>query len=72
MVLISAGFDGHIRDVVGGMRLTDQGYREIGEQVLRMAEGSAEGRIISLLEGGYDLRGLVGGVTSYLGRLIEG
>ncbi len=71
-ILVSAGFDAHIMDVVGGMRLTSDGYAAIAERVLKMASGSAEGRIISLMEGGYSLQGLAEGVTRYLGRLIEG
>ncbi|MDP8237970.1 MAG: histone deacetylase [Candidatus Hatepunaea meridiana] len=72
ILLASAGFDAHIRDIIGGMRLTGETYAAIAERLLKLASASAEGRIISLLEGGYDLEGLVEGVLSYLGRLIEG
>jgi len=54
------------------MRVTGAGYASIAERVLKIASGSAEGRIITLLEGGYSLSGLAEGVTSYLGRLLEG
>ncbi len=72
MVLVSAGFDTHWNDPLGGMRVTGAGYASIAERVLKIASGSAEGRIITLLEGGYSLSGLAEGVTSYLGRLLEG
>ncbi len=71
-ILVSAGFDGHIDDVIGGMRLTGDGYADIAERVLTMASGSAQGRIVTLMEGGYSLKGLADGVTSYLGRMIQG
>jgi acetoin utilization deacetylase AcuC-like enzyme len=72
ILLVSAGFDGHIRDVIGGMCYTRAGYEGLADRILTLARKSAEGRIITLLEGGYDLNGLRDGVISYLGRLIEG
>ena len=71
VILVSAGFDGHWRDIIGGMRFTGDLYEKIAENLLALAEANAEGRIISLLEGGYDLIGLAEGVTRYLGRLID-
>lgn len=72
IILVSAGFDTHIRDMIGGMRLTGDGYAAIAGCLIKMASGASEGRIITLLEGGYSLEGLAEGVTRYLGRLIEG
>jgi len=69
-MLVSAGFDAHISDPLGGMRLTTGGFRAIGERIRQMAEHSAEGRIISLLEGGYHLDGLRRAIMAYLGALI--
>lgn len=71
-ILVSAGFDAHITDVIGGMRLTGKGYAGIAERILEIASGSAKGRIVTLMEGGYSLEGLADGVTSYLGRMIKG
>jgi len=69
-LLVSAGFDAHIRDPLGGMRVTDAGYAGIGTRMIAVADKYCGGKIISLLEGGYDLQGLAGGVTAYLGALI--
>ena len=71
-ILVSAGFDGHIRDIIGGMRYTIVGYQGLADRILTLARKYAEGRIITLLEGGYDLDGLKEGILAYLGRLIEG
>jgi acetoin utilization deacetylase AcuC-like enzyme len=71
IILVSAGFDGHIRDQIGGMRYTGAGYAGLADRILALARQSAAGRIITLLEGGYDIDGLREGVLRYLGRLIE-
>jgi len=70
IVLVSAGFDAHILDPLGGMRLTTAGFAAIADRVGTMTEGSAQGRSISLLEGGYDLRALTEAVPAYLKQLI--
>ncbi|MDP8229210.1 MAG: histone deacetylase [Candidatus Electryoneaceae bacterium] len=72
IILVSAGFDAHWKDIIGGMRLTGEGYAAIAGCLIKMASGTSQGRIITLLEGGYSLEGLAEGVTRYLGRLIEG
>jgi acetoin utilization deacetylase AcuC-like enzyme len=57
-VFISAGFDAHERDPLGGMNLTAHDFGELTHIVKRIAAEYAEGRIISILEGGYDLEAL--------------
>lgn len=69
-LLVSAGFDAHFRDPLGALKLTDSGYKELARRLKAIADKYCEGRMISLLEGGYDLKGLGGGVTAYLGELI--
>lgn len=54
-ILISAGFDGHSLDQLAGMEMTRAGYGKLTEIVMRLAAEYCEGRIISLLEGGYNL-----------------
>lgn len=71
IVLVSAGFDAHWRDPLGGMKLTRDGYSAIADRLVRIASDTAKGRIISLLEGGYDLQGLAEGTVIYLQRLIR-
>lgn len=54
-LLISAGFDAHHRDPLGGLRVTETGFREMTRRLLAIAEETAAGRIAAVLEGGYDL-----------------
>ena len=53
-VLISAGFDAHERDPLGGMRVTTEGFAWMTRALEEVADTFAGGRIVSLLEGGYD------------------
>ena len=57
-ILLSAGFDAHIRDPLGGMRVTEHAYGEITRRVVEAAERHTGGRVLSLLEGGYDMEAL--------------
>ena len=66
LVLISAGFDAHESDPIGGMNITGKGFAEMTGEVVRFAKKHCDGRIISMLEGGYDLRGLAESVNGHL------
>jgi acetoin utilization deacetylase AcuC-like enzyme len=57
-VLISAGFDAHFRDPLGGMRVTEGGFVAMTRRLQRIADECCEGKMVAALEGGYDLRGL--------------
>ncbi len=70
-VLISAGFDAHRHDPLAGMALTERGYAELTAIVLEAAREHAAGRVISLLEGGYDLAALGASVEAHL-RVLMG
>jgi acetoin utilization deacetylase AcuC-like enzyme len=54
-ILVSAGFDAHHRDPLGGLRATEEGYLEMARRLLAVADDVADGRIVAVLEGGYDL-----------------
>ncbi len=54
LILISAGYDAHRDDPLGGLRVTDDGFRALGERVVEVAAHHAEGRVVAVLEGGYD------------------
>ncbi len=56
LLLVSAGFDTLSSDPLGGMRMSPTGYGVLMKQVVEMASGSASGKVIALLEGGYDVR----------------
>lgn len=58
LVLISAGFDAHWRDPLAQLQLDNDDYAWITEQLVLLAERHAQGRIVSMLEGGYDLLAL--------------
>ena len=58
LVLVSAGFDAHRDDPLGGMRATEEGYASMTATVRDVAERHADGRLVMLLEGGYDLMAL--------------
>src|SRR5262249_39908234 len=55
LVIISAGFDSHRGDPLGNLMLEDSDFAEITKDVLRLAEKYAKGRVVSILEGGYNL-----------------
>jgi acetoin utilization deacetylase AcuC-like enzyme len=57
-VLVSAGFDAHEKDPVGGMRVTTEGFAWMTRSLEEVAATFAKGRLVSLLEGGYDLTAL--------------
>jgi len=57
-VLISAGFDCHFRDPLGGMRITEDGFLAMTQRLQRLADECCEGRMVAALEGGYDLQAL--------------
>lgn len=70
IILISAGFDAHIRDPLGNLELEAKDYGWITEELMELAEKHCRGRLVSTLEGGYDLQGLAGGVASHVHKLL--
>jgi acetoin utilization deacetylase AcuC-like enzyme len=69
LVLISAGFDAHARDPLGGMRLTDEGFAALARRVVGIADEYADGRVVAVLEGGYDPPALAASVVATLAAL---
>ena len=72
LVIISAGFDSRHGDPLGKLELTDEDYVELTGLVLEMAHRHADGRVISVLEGGYNLPGLASAAAAHCGRLQQG
>jgi acetoin utilization deacetylase AcuC-like enzyme len=70
LIIISAGFDSRRGDPLGGLMLEDSDFSEMTKEVLRMAEKYAAGRVVGLLEGGYNLNLLGGSVRSHLTALV--
>jgi acetoin utilization deacetylase AcuC-like enzyme len=71
-LLLSAGFDGHHRDPLGDMELTRDGFALLTGQVLGMARDLCGGKLVSLLEGGYDLKATASSVQAHLEVLAVG
>ena len=69
LVLISAGFDSRVDDPLGQFRLTDEDFADLTRLVSSIAERHAHGRIVSLLEGGYNLAGLASAAAAHVQAL---
>ena len=69
LVLISAGFDSRIGDLLGRFTLTDEDFVDLTNELLGIASQSAGGRLVSLLEGGYDLAGLSAATAAHVSTL---
>ncbi|MES2740948.1 MAG: histone deacetylase family protein [Pseudomonadota bacterium] len=71
MIFISAGFDAHREDDLGGMALVEDDYDWITRQLMAVAERHAGGRIVSCLEGGYNLSALGRSVLAHVKALAD-
>jgi acetoin utilization deacetylase AcuC-like enzyme len=71
LVLVSAGFDAHGRDPIGSLGLDSEDFSVLTRQVLDVARTHARGRLVSCLEGGYDLEALAESVEAHLGELLD-
>jgi acetoin utilization deacetylase AcuC-like enzyme len=70
-ILISAGFDAHEQDPLGGMKVTASGYMKMTRIVTGIADDCCSGRLVSVLEGGYNLQAVAQCVESHLTALME-
>ncbi len=70
LILVSTGFDTYHADPLGGMKMTAQGYGALTAELLEMAGGPAQGRLVLMLEGGYNLEGLSQGVGFCLKSML--
>jgi acetoin utilization deacetylase AcuC-like enzyme len=72
LLLISAGFDAHERDPLAQLNWQSGDYGWLTGKLMDVAERYCGNRIVSLLEGGYDLKGLAGGVSNHVAVLMDG
>ncbi len=72
VVIISAGFDAHRRDVLGNLNLIEADYAWVTLRLMEIAKRRCGGRVVSVLEGGYDLDGLARSVATHVLALMEG
>lgn len=70
-VLVSAGFDAHRLDPLGNLTLTEEGYAELSRLVCRLAQRSCQGKLVSCLEGGYNLEALAASVAAHIQVLLS-
>ena len=71
LIIISAGFDAHTRDPLANINLVKEDFEWITKKLMEIAENTCQGRIISVLEGGYDLTGLAESVAIHVKQLMD-
>jgi len=72
IMIISAGFDAHTRDPLANLNLVEADFSWVTKKLMEIADTSAQGRVVSLLEGGYDLQGLSRSVAAHVTALMRG
>jgi acetoin utilization deacetylase AcuC-like enzyme len=72
LIVISAGFDAHVRDPLANLNFVEADYAWVTKKLMEIADRSAGGRVVSVLEGGYDLQGLAGSVAAHVTALMRG
>ncbi len=70
ILFISAGFDGHAEDPLAGLKLTEPDYVWVTKELMGVAQNACEGRIVSTLEGGYDLGALARSASAHVATLM--
>jgi acetoin utilization deacetylase AcuC-like enzyme len=70
LILVSAGFDAHLEDDMGGMKLVEADYAWVTRELVELATRHAHGRIVSTLEGGYALSALGRSATEHVRALL--
>jgi acetoin utilization deacetylase AcuC-like enzyme len=71
LVIISAGFDAHRRDPLAALNLDEADFAWATEALMELADRHCAGRIVSLLEGGYDLEALAGSAAAHVAALMR-
>jgi acetoin utilization deacetylase AcuC-like enzyme len=72
LLVISAGFDAHTRDPLANLNLVEADFSWVTKKLMEIADASANGRIVSMLEGGYDLQGLARSTAAHVTALMRG
>jgi acetoin utilization deacetylase AcuC-like enzyme len=72
LIVVSAGFDAHMRDPLANLNLSDADFGWATRRIMEAADASAGGRVVSVLEGGYDLEGLARSVAAHVLALMRG
>jgi len=72
LIVISAGFDAHQRDPLANLNLVEADFAWATQKIMEIAQTSANGRVVSMLEGGYDLEGLSNSAAAHVSALMQG
>ena len=71
LILVSAGFDAHTGDPLANLHLVEADYAWVTQELCRIASEKCAGRVVSTLEGGYDLQALASSAAAHVGALLE-
>ncbi len=72
LIVISAGFDAHVRDPLANLNLLESDFEWGTRKLMEVADKYAQGRVVSVLEGGYDLQGLANSAAAHVAALMQG
>jgi len=72
LIVVSAGFDAHMRDPLANLNLLEPDFGWATREIMAVADDSAQGRVVSVLEGGYDLEALAGSAAAHVTALMRG
>ncbi len=72
LIVISAGFDAHKRDPLANLQLVEDDFSWATKKIMEIADKTAQGRVVSVLEGGYDLQGLALSAAAHVTALMRG
>jgi acetoin utilization deacetylase AcuC-like enzyme len=72
LIIISAGFDAHMRDPLANLNLKEEDFGWATQRIMEVADVSAQGRVVAVLEGGYDLEGLARSAAAHVTALMHG
>jgi acetoin utilization deacetylase AcuC-like enzyme len=72
LIIISAGFDAHKRDPLANLQFVEEDFAWATRKIMEVADKTAQGRVVSVLEGGYDLEGLSKSAAAHVTALMRG
>ena len=72
LIIISAGFDAHQRDPLANLQFVEEDFGWATRKIMEVADKTAQGRVVSVLEGGYDLEGLSKSAAAHVVALMRG
>ena len=72
IIVISAGFDAHMRDPLASLNMLEPDFAWATQKIMEVADATAGGRVVSVLEGGYDLQGLSQSAAAHVTALMRG